>query len=157
ASLKFLLPFAWLVGLGALIPWSVGPTRVMPGSFVTTAVQMTHLGDEGPTWLPGPRSASGWNFALIALGILWALGPVLIAARWLRRWADVRRALHDSTETDLEFVIPVRSSGSQLEPAVIGILRPVLLLPKEIKPCLTTEELQAVLAHERSHVLWRDN
>lgn len=37
------------------------------------------------------------------------------------------------------------------------ILRPVLLLPRGIEQRLTSEQLLAVLAHERSHVAWRDN
>jgi hypothetical protein len=45
----------------------------------------------------------------------------------------------------------------QLEPAVVGILRPVLLIPQGIEQRLTPEQVSAVLAHERCHVAWRDN
>jgi uncharacterized protein (TIGR03435 family) len=45
----------------------------------------------------------------------------------------------------------------QLEPAVVGILRPVLLLPQGVQKRLSPEELRAVLDHERCHVVWHDN
>ncbi len=44
-----------------------------------------------------------------------------------------------------------------IEPGVFGLFRPVLLLPEGIANSLTSEELQAVLAHELCHVRYRDN
>ncbi len=43
------------------------------------------------------------------------------------------------------------------EPAVAGIMRPILLIPEGIEGWLSTEQLRAVLAHERCHVKRRDN
>jgi uncharacterized protein (TIGR03435 family) len=73
------------------------------------------------------------------------------------RWRFVRRALRESTSVDLQFDVPVRASSHQFEPGVIGMLRPVLLLPRGLDERLTAEQMSAVLAHERCHVLWRDN
>ena len=75
----------------------------------------------------------------------------------LTRWIRIDRARRESTGRSLAFVIPVRTSFRQLEPAVVGILRPVLLLPDGIEERLTAPEMRAVLAHERCHVAWRDN
>jgi uncharacterized protein (TIGR03435 family) len=44
-----------------------------------------------------------------------------------------------------------------LEPGVVGVVRPVLLLPEGIADCLTPRQLEAVLAHELCHVRRRDN
>ena len=43
------------------------------------------------------------------------------------------------------------------EPAVAGIVRPVLLVPDGIEGWLSTAQLRAVLAHEPCHVRRRDN
>jgi len=43
------------------------------------------------------------------------------------------------------------------EPGVVGILRPVLLLPEGILDQLDQTQLDALLAHEFCHVRRRDN
>jgi beta-lactamase regulating signal transducer with metallopeptidase domain len=43
------------------------------------------------------------------------------------------------------------------EPAVVGIFKPVLLLPSGIAERMTAEQLQAILIHEFSHIRRRDN
>ena len=49
------------------------------------------------------------------------------------------------------------SSPSAFEPGVVGILRPVLLLPEGLVDRLTRGQLDAILAHERAHVRAHDN
>jgi bla regulator protein BlaR1 len=156
-SCKFLLPFALLTAVGAKIPWLRGPAH--PTGIISTASQMavpfTHFG--GPA-APAPSAhAESGDAILIALAALWILGALAVLARALTRWMLVHRALRESTVTNQQFVIPVRSSASQLEPAVVGILRPVLLLPQGLEQRLAPAEICAVLAHERCHVAWRDN
>src|SRR5580704_4826161 len=51
----------------------------------------------------------------------------------------------------------VMSSPDLLEPGIIGIRRPVLLLPDGITDRLTRAELHAIIAHEWCHVRRRDN
>jgi uncharacterized protein (TIGR03435 family) len=53
--------------------------------------------------------------------------------------------------------IQILSSPALLEPAVFGILRPVLLLPEGITDRLTHGQLTAILAHELCHIRRRDN
>jgi bla regulator protein BlaR1 len=156
-SVKFLVPFALLTAIGAQIPWPSGQAQA--SHVISTAsqfaVQFTQFGAAGATALV-PHTQSR-EVTLIVLGALWLVGALAVLARAVSRWMLVRRALHDSKETNQAFVIPVRSSASQLEPAIVGILRPVLLLPQGLDQCLAPEEIHAVLAHERCHVLWRDN
>jgi uncharacterized protein (TIGR03435 family) len=162
ASVKFLVPFGLLIAVGARIPWSVGPVPGKQPFFISMAGQMaapiTRLGGHA-TAARAQVSGTGshGDLVLIALGTLWVLGGLLVAARWASRWSLVRRAMRESTETNLTFVVPVRSSSLQLEPAVVGVLRPVLLLPQGMERHLAPEEMRAVLAHERCHVAWRDN
>jgi hypothetical protein len=49
------------------------------------------------------------------------------------------------------------SSPACIEPGVVGILRPVLLLPQGITDRLPAVQLDAILAHELCHVRRRDN
>jgi len=162
ASAKFLVPFSLLTAVGAQIPWSPGPIHETQPFFISSvahmAAQIAQFGGEDPTAVEQVAiAADSSNVLLIALGILWALGTLAVAARWFTRWRLVRRALRQSTESSLAFVIPVRFSSSQLEPGVVGILRPVLLLPEGMEERLTPAQMRAVLAHEACHVAWRDN
>ena len=49
------------------------------------------------------------------------------------------------------------SSPWTFEPGVVGIWRPVLLLPEGLADRLTPAQLNAVIAHERCHVGRHDN
>jgi bla regulator protein blaR1 len=69
----------------------------------------------------------------------------------------IRAALSASIPADIPLTVEVRSSPGLLEPGVIGLLRPVLLLPAGIAGRLTPGQLQAVLAHELCHIHRRDN
>jgi len=48
-------------------------------------------------------------------------------------------------------------SNGRLEPGIVGIWRPALVLPEGIQERLTTAQLAGVLAHEMCHVRRRDN
>ena len=53
--------------------------------------------------------------------------------------------------------IDVRSTLGVMEPGVVGLWRPVLLVPSGIEDDLTPRQLTAVLTHELCHVRRRDN
>jgi hypothetical protein len=65
--------------------------------------------------------------------------------------------LRESRDLDIASPVPVKSAASFLEPGLIGIFRPVILLPEGLARNLTAAELDAVLAHELSHLARRDN
>lgn len=153
ASLKFLLPFALLTALGAQIPWRLVPVH---GLELSLPAPITQLGLPSTAPAVGHAAGSG-GLLLLALEALWLLGTMAVAARGFARWKRVQHVLNESAQLDLSFVVPVRSSPIQLEPAVAGILRTVLLLPAGIEQRLTPGQMTAVLAHERCHVAWRDN
>jgi bla regulator protein BlaR1 len=62
-----------------------------------------------------------------------------------------------SASIDLSAPVGVRSSPAIMEPGVVGLVRPILLLPEGITERLTPSELEAVPAHELCHVRRRDN
>jgi len=53
--------------------------------------------------------------------------------------------------------IELKVSASALEPGLLGIFRPVMILPKGISDRLTDAQLESILAHELCHVRRRDN
>jgi uncharacterized protein (TIGR03435 family) len=55
------------------------------------------------------------------------------------------------------FRIKLTSSCSLMEPGVFGIFRPVLFIPAGMSERLSDSELEAILAHELTHVRRRDN
>jgi protein involved in polysaccharide export with SLBB domain len=65
--------------------------------------------------------------------------------------------VRSSTAVDIAAPVEIRSAPGLLEPGVVGLLRPILLLPEGITERLTPPQLEAVLAHELCHVRRRDN
>jgi TonB family protein len=51
----------------------------------------------------------------------------------------------------------VKEADTVLEPGIVGIVRPVLLVPRGIAARLTHEQLRAIVAHELCHWRRRDN
>ena len=161
ASVKFLVPFSLLVGLGAHLPLRTAPVASpRPVSVVVNAVgtPFTTINRAVGTLQPPERSSSRLPNALAAL---WFCGFAGCIGWWFRGWRQVRRALRRGVPLDLEgggdIPVPVISSNERMEPGVFGVFRPVLLLPEGIAQRLTPDQLRAVVAHEMSHVRRRDN
>jgi beta-lactamase regulating signal transducer with metallopeptidase domain len=161
ASVKFLVPFAVLVALGQqLAPSSLAPDRVAHTVAVPAAVVAEHLA------MPFRGATAGGVTSIRALptipwdeiaGVIWALGALGCLLRWAVGWRQLRVLVRDSLPLQMAVPIPVRSSPSTLEPGVVGILRPVLLLPQRLTEDLSSEEIRSVLAHELCHLRRRDN
>ena len=170
ASVKFLVPFALLAAAGGALGSRLHLTLLTPpdatavGPSLHWAPQMMApattfgaltLGAAGPaphTALASPHL----DLAPILLGA-WALGLAAILLIWAVRWSRVSAALRKASPIDLAAPIPAVASPLGLEPGVVGLWRPVLLLPEGIAERLTRAELDAVVAHELCHVRRRDN
>lgn len=166
ASLKFLVPFSLVMSLGSALsaPTPVAATwqtPIRPTSNLAVAVDRVAqpFTDDLFAAPPRPPSAPGLRTdrLVIALTGIWVCGIVVVGLMRLRGWQRVRAALRASTPWSLTSPIPVRSAPGLLEPGIVGLWRPVLLMPQGIEQRLTTEQLETVLAHERCHVLRRDN
>lgn len=149
ASVKLVLPFSLLVSTGARLP--LPPDT--PSLRATTVQQISTY------FSPAVLSTSAhpvfpWAKLLAAI---WIAGALLLLTRWFRRWIAIRRSLLNAREVDLEFPAPTFVSASALEPGVFGIVRPILLLPKNLCDELTAEQFEAILAHESRHIQLRDN
>jgi beta-lactamase regulating signal transducer with metallopeptidase domain len=108
--------------------------------------------------LPAPAALPAIRLDLgSVLLALWAAGFLLLAFRWITRWSRVRALLREAVDVPAAAPVAVKFSMSRLEPGLVGILHPVILLPEGIERQLSPEEFKAVLAHELCHWRRRDN
>jgi GWxTD domain-containing protein len=115
-----------------------------------------------------PRAYSAvFERALFWIVVLWVVGVVLLATRWVAAWIAlerrVKRAAPASEAVQRAFDrvaesmqvarrIPVLLADWLESPAVSGVLRPVLLVPASAVMGLSAAQLEAVLAHELAHI-----
>lgn len=151
ASVKFLIPFALLAGIGhGLAPEA--SVRLVPEAWSAATARVAEPVADGSV-----RDSAG-----LALLAAWALGALCVFAIWvvrMRRVQDLRRRAEPSTVSVPGGVgqVQVRCSAELVEPAMVGIVSPVLLLPRGLAEQLTPAQLDAVIAHELCHARRRDN
>ena len=163
ASLKFLVPFALLFDLGGyleawmpaarhvasevapVVSWTVEEFSAPPVSAVLQPSATATAATSAIDWIP------------IALLALWLGGFAAVAFIRVRAWLRIRAAVRASHAIGISESLQIRVSPCPVGPAVVGILRPVLLFPEGIAEQLTPPELETVLAHELCHVRRRDN
>ena len=179
ASLKFLVPFSVLVGIGSHFAWTRSSVAGMRTGLYfaveevsqpfTQAVAATPVISRGGT-LAGLPGLIHWLPFLLAA--VWLCGFVAVLAVWGVRWrkisASIRGAVLLSEGREVELLRRIeRISGMQqpikmllsssLEPGIFGIAHPTLLWPHGISEHLEDAHLEAILAHEVWHARRRDN
>ena len=152
ASLKFLVPFSLLTYAGAQLGRWLAPAGH------TGVAELARIAD--PWVNPASRlvasNPGGMSFEQILL-IAWGMGSAALLLRWWVRWLQIRSIVRLASPTRIAAPVPVLASATLREPGVVGIFKPVLLLPAEITDRLGARELDAILEHEMSHVRRRDN
>ena len=158
ASVKFVLPFSWLIGLGGLVEWRTAPAIAQPAAtFVMQEILAAPLLYNAVPQAPHETNIGRW----VVLGV-WLVGTAVVLFWWGRHWRPLRSALRRATPLLLSpdcdaGGLKVMSSPSAYEPGVVGIVRPVLLFPEGLVDRLSRAQLDAILAHERAHVRAHDN
>lgn len=175
SSIKFLVPFSLLMALGHSI--DSGRTEVAPATspavsyiqeisqpFASVAMPVSGPGTMDAGW--APRVAAG-------VCIVWGCGFLAVLLRYLlkvrRVRGMVRRANAPVDARAGAALEALRASGgcrhhirlavspATMEPGVFGIWQPVLLMPQGVLGRLSDGELEAIIAHEVTHVRRRDN
>jgi bla regulator protein BlaR1 len=147
ASVKFLVPFSLLSAIGARFADS-GVSFVAP---VELTIVATPFSAEQSDFTPGSIMLAIW-----AGGALFCLGRWIAGASTLRRL--VAEAKPDSwQQVDDRRQVRIYRTRERIEPGIVGIFRPVLLLPEDIEARLQPAQLDAVIAHEIGHVRRADN
>jgi bla regulator protein blaR1 len=163
ASVKFLLPFALLVAVAGQLEW-IRAQRVTTPAVATTLAHVSRPFAEGPApaVFPVQAAARGSDRVAVTVVVIWVSGIVAMTIIRLRMWRDIRAVLRASSQWTIPDLplpagVEMRSSPSLMEPGVVGLWHPVLLIPSGIEKDLTPRQLAAVLAHELCHIRRRDN
>jgi bla regulator protein blaR1 len=177
ASLKFVIPFSLLVGLGS----HLASPRAAAGANQRIYIEIVQISQPFTvTTMPPPRpvvpttdSASSMMLLPVILAATWLAGLIVVLLIWCARWRQVAAILrnsepmHKGRELDilrrLERMAKTRKplrmvlSRSSLEPGIFGIVRPVLIWPSGMSERLEDAHVEAILAHELGHVQRHDN
>jgi len=159
ASVKFLLPFAWITALGGLLlPPRAAPMPAMLDGLAPAAEPflMPAANAHALASVAAAPAVASFDWTLVLFAI-WGLGTLAIALRWLSRWIKLRAVLAQAGAVTSIGGTSVRRAPAGLEPGLFGIWRPVILLPEDIDTRLSPAELEAVLLHEACHRDHRDN
>ncbi|MGH9494411.1 MAG: M56 family metallopeptidase [Candidatus Sulfotelmatobacter sp.] len=173
ASVKFLVPFTWLISFGSSFSWlNAAPANA--DSYLSVEQISQPFTQHGFEAIATPAASSNFLHllpALLALG--WFAGFMVVLITWFTRWrqisAQITNAipLHEGREVEalqrvqhssgIRKQIRMLLSKTMLEPGIFGLLTPVLVWPKGITERLDNAHLEAILAHELWHVRRRDN
>jgi beta-lactamase regulating signal transducer with metallopeptidase domain len=126
---------------------------------VASAGAVTDIATDIAAWFPALVWA--WFAGVVALSIR-SVGGWAVAERFARRHTSRAEAVWEerlaALAARLSISKPVRLAVSGLAqvPAVVGWLRPVVLVPASVFTGLTAEQIDALLAHELAHVRRHD-
>ena len=124
ASLKFLVPIAPMLALGARFESHIAPPPLavtiaqvgQPFAVPMAAAAPAASIAAAPSWMPG------------MLAVVWLGGCAFVVWRWWRRWRIIRATLLGSSRFEIEGPVEVRTAPTRVEPGIFGFFRPVLLL-----------------------------
>jgi len=158
ASVKFLMPFSWLVSLGAKFEWRMAPAVASPAATFVEQI----LAPPIVSTVASPATAQSTTLWLWGLALVWVAGFLVVLFWWWRQWGPVHAALREARVIVLDCAqdfpgLAVMSSPWTFEPGVVGIWRPVLLLADGLQDQLTPAQMRAVIVHEHCHIHSRDN
>jgi uncharacterized protein (TIGR03435 family) len=156
ASLKFLIPFSMLIALGSQIHWAPAAQAIVTRAASPDVVQTVEQFSE-PFTVAIPASPRQTDRMPLLIAAMWFCGFAWIMMLRLRAWRGMRLAIRRSQPLDLGLPVEARLSSGVFEPGIVGLWRPMLLLPQGIIERLTPSELEAVIAHELCHIRRRDN
>ena len=157
--MKFLVPFSWFVSLGAQLEWRTAPSLAQPAATFVMEEILAPPVIAAVASTPAAHTTSVWPLILASI---WVVGFVGVLFWWWRQWRLVQAALGQAKLIALGPAydvagLTVMSSPWTFEPGVVGICRPVLLLPEGLADRMTPAQLNPLIAHERCHIDRHDN
>jgi beta-lactamase regulating signal transducer with metallopeptidase domain len=152
ASIKFLVPFAALAALGDYL------SRQYPAPLPKSILVLQPAAENfsAPAKMLVTPQAETINLAPLLLG-LWLAGFAVILALHLLRWSRLRGVMAEAHDLPGSAPIQIKTSASSMEPGLVGILQPAVLMPAGLMAHLSDAERDSILAHEISHLHRRDN
>jgi len=176
ASVKFLIPFSLLVGIGGHMAKPHALAEVQPSVFFAMSEISHPFLQPSMSVTVSTVSVDHLNFARLLPGILltvWLCGFIIVLSVWRVRWSRISKSLLKAVPLckgrEVEALRRVERIGgvqkriklllstASVEPGIFGVVRPVLVWPERISERLADAQLEAILAHEMCHVRRRDN
>lgn len=161
-----LLPMASIPRVLSLtpVPLPEGRTSVQVGNPVESEPAMSHV---TPASLTSPPAAP-IRILVSALGVLWIVGVTLRLGSLARATYRVRRTIAQAAPVACPRALRVlhhacdavgigrdrirlRSTRNDAGPALVGMLRPTIVVPETLLTALPDEALRAVFVHELAH------
>jgi uncharacterized protein (TIGR03435 family) len=175
ASLKFFVPFAVLVAVGSQLGWREVPSRVPApiAAVIGTIGQPSSIMPVSSGAPAQPVSGVATSWLILTFLAIWIAGAVALIAAWTARWRRMTSIVCDAVPADecllldavrrVESQVGVRPalavvvSDASFEPGVFGILRPILVWPRQLSSHLDAGQIESIVRHELVHVRRRDN
>ena len=141
----------------------VQPIEFVPDDQLSGGDLITQFGSQMGQWFTQPS-------CVIALLAIWAVGFVLLIARWWWHWRTLLRHLADSStpselrhmvdqirgELQIRQHVDVVVSSEDFGPAVLGFARPMIVLPQSLTHNVSIGSLRPLIVHELMHVRRHD-
>lgn len=169
AALALLLILGVATGIRAYEP-ATAITPMPPAAMTLTSFSIP---DDGPVQISiGARLLAAARQSLPRVVLVWLIGVALLSSRLLMTWLRTQRLARTAARAANEEwhrVVRRLASAMQLRravrlvesaavevPAVIGWLRPIVLLPASTLTGLAPRQIEMVLAHELAHIRRHD-
>jgi beta-lactamase regulating signal transducer with metallopeptidase domain len=164
ASIKFFIPFTLLIALGDRLQWASKAPQIAAPAVSATLAQMGRpfVVEPAMGFLSVQEAARSVDWFTLAILSVWVAGTIAMTVARFRTWRQIRAAVRASSPWAVASLpmpanVAVRSTPGVMEPGVVGLWRPVLLVPSGIEDDLTPRQLASVLTHELCHIKRRDN
>jgi beta-lactamase regulating signal transducer with metallopeptidase domain len=175
AALALLLILGVATGIRAYEPAAAIATNPIATSAVAAAPMTFTISDVPHTLLEislGARLLAAARHALPNVVLIWLIGVALLSSRLLLTWLKTQRLARTAARAasdewqrvvkrlakamQLRRAIRLVESAAVEVPAVIGLLRPIILLPASTLTGLAPRQIEMVLAHELAHIRRHD-
>lgn len=170
AAAKFLVPFAFLVATGAAFSAWLAPAELPLAGWIDRSLFfLTLRSSTTELW----RASGNVDLIRPVLLLIWIAGAAVLLTSRLRQWRAAVTLVQQATPLDsgreadalaramrkstCRRAIDLRQADTTREPAIVGVLTPVIVWPAGLSDSLTDDELEAVLVHEIAHVKRHDN
>src|SRR5688572_24069128 len=152
------------MALGDRLEWASGASQIVAPAVSATLAQVSRpfLVEPAMNVLPMQDAPRGVDWFALALFGVWVAGTIAMTVVRFRTWRQIRAAIRTSSpwtvaSPPMPAGVALRSTPGVMEPGVVGLWRPVILVPSGIEDDLTSRQLAAVLTHELCHIRRRDN
>ena len=113
ASLKFLLPFSLLIGLGQHLGWLTATAEAPQWTVIISNIARPA---SIQNVLAMPRSLpSVLTYGGYLLGAAWLVGFFAVINQWAAQWREIKSSMHGADNIDIGAAIETRSSASILD------------------------------------------